>query len=287
MLSLIVLSVLLSSSQTQGETIPLDYVCPMDPDVRAALPASCSRCGMKLIVGVIDPIEYALDLRLRPRAPRADQSVELILAVNEPITGRPVQDFEIVHERPFHLFVVSEDLDFFLHEHPLLGRNHRFGLRIRFPKPGMYRLLCDFYPKGGSPQLLARTVLIPGTEGMSFSPVPGSLRPDISEKNGSNMTVELSMQPSIPIAGMKTLMFFRIKPADGLEKYLGSWSHLLAFSDDLVDGMHAHPFLADGGPQVQFNMIFPRAHTYRIWAQFQRKGVVNTVVFDVPVSELK
>jgi len=24
-----------------------------------------------------------------------------------------------------------------------------------------------------------------------------------------------------------------------------------------------------------------------MWAQFQRKGVVNTVVFDVPVSELK
>jgi len=240
---------------------------------------------MKLIAGVIDPIEYGLDLNLRPRAPHVDQSVELTFAVNEPHTGRPVQDFEIVHEKPFHLFVVSEGLDFFLHEHPLLGRDGRFRFRTRFTKPGMYRLLCDFYPKGGSPQLLARTVLIPGTQGMS--PVPRSLSPDLSEKNGLNLTVELAMQPSIPIAGKKTLLFFRIKPGDGLEKYLGSWSHLLAFSDDLVDGMHAHPFLADGGPQVQFNMIFPRAHTYRIWAQFQRKGIVNTVVFDVPVSELK
>ena len=287
MLSLILLSVLLGSAQSQVEALPLDYVCPMDPDVRAALPGSCSRCGMKLVAGVIDPIEVALDLKLRPRAPRVDQSVELTFAVNDPNTGRPVQDFEIVHERPFHLFVVNEGLDFFLHEHPVLGRDRRFRFRTRFPKPGMYRLLCDFYPKGGSPQLLARTVLIPGTQGMSLPPVPGSLSPDLSEKKGLNITVELSMQPSIPIAGMKTLMFFRIKPADGLEKYLGSWSHLLAFSDDLVDGMHAHPFLADGGPQVQFNMIFPRAHTYRMWAQFQRKGVVNTVVFDVPVSELK
>jgi hypothetical protein len=242
---------------------------------------------MKLIVGVIDPIEYGLDLRLQPRAPRPDQSVELIFSVNEPNTGRPVQDFEIVHERPFHLFVVSERLDFFLHEHPLLGRDRRFRFRTRFPKPGMYRLLCDFYPKGGSPQLLARTVLIPGTQGMLPLPVSDSLSTDLSEKNGLNMAVELVMQPSTPIAGMKTLLFFRIKPADGLEKYLGSWSHLLAFSDDLVDGMHAHPFLADGGPQVQFNVIFPRAHTYRMWAQFQRKGIVNTVVFDVPVSELK
>jgi hypothetical protein len=242
---------------------------------------------MKLIVGVVDPIEYSLDLGLRPRAPRVNQSVELRFAVNEPNTGRPVQDFEMVHDRPFHLFVVSGGLDFFLHEHPRLGRDGRFRFRTRFPKPGMYRLLCDFYPKGGSPQLLARTVLIPGTHGMSLPPLPGSLSPDLSEKKGLNMIVELVMQPSVPIAGMKTLVFFRIKPADGLEKFLGSWSHLLAFSDDLVDGMHAHPFLADGGPQVQFNMIFPRAHTYRVWAQFQRKGVVNTVVFDVPVSELK
>jgi hypothetical protein len=149
----------------------------------------------------------------------------------------------------------------------------------------MYRLLCDFYPKGGSPQFLERTVLIPGAQGMPRT--PRSLGSDLSEKSGVNMAVELLMQPGNPIAGMKTLVFFRIKPADGLEKYLGSWSHLLAVSDDLVDAMHAHPFLADGGPQVQFNLIFPRARTYRMWAQFQRKGVVNTVVFDVAVSELK
>jgi hypothetical protein len=287
MLSLILLFVLLSSAQSQVETQPKDYVCPMDPDVRAALPGSCNRCGMKLIVGVIDPIEYGLDLKLQPRTPRVDQSVELIFAVNEPNTGKPVQDFEVVHERLFHLFVVSEGLDFFLHEHPLLGPDHRFRFRTRFPKPGMYRLLCDFYPKGGTPQLLTRTVLIPRKHGMPLSLVAGSLNPDLSEKNSLNMAVELVMQPSIPIAGMKTLLFFHIKPADGLEKYLGSWSHLLAFSDDLLDAMHAHPFLADGGPQVQFNIIFPRAHIYRVWAQFQRKGIVNTVVFDVPVSELK
>ena len=65
MLSLILLSALLGSLQSQVETLPLDYVCPMDPDVRAALPGSCSRCGMKLIAGVIDPIEYGLDLNLR------------------------------------------------------------------------------------------------------------------------------------------------------------------------------------------------------------------------------
>jgi hypothetical protein len=50
--------------------------------------------------------------------------------------------------------------------------------------------------------------------------------------------------------------------------------------------IHEHPFIADGGPEIQFNVTFPRAKMYRVWVQFQRKGVVNTAHFDVPVKEL-
>ena len=50
--------------------------------------------------------------------------------------------------------------------------------------------------------------------------------------------------------------------------------------------MHTHPFLANG-PLVQFNVEFPRAGAYRVWVQFQRKGVVNTAHFDVPVARLE
>jgi hypothetical protein len=128
-----------------------------------------------------------------------------------------------------------------------------------------------------------KTVVLPGA-----SITPGSeLSPDLSSKTAENLQVSLSMQPSQPVAGMKTLMFFHLEPVDGLELYLGAWSHMLAASDDLIDMIHDHPFLADGGPQMQFNMIFPRARTYRVWVQFQRKGVVNTAVFNIPVSDLK
>ena len=50
--------------------------------------------------------------------------------------------------------------------------------------------------------------------------------------------------------------------------------------------IHTHPFLADGGPAMQFNLFLPRAATYRIWLQAQRRGVVNTVSFTVKVSEI-
>jgi hypothetical protein len=184
----------------------------------------------------------------------------------------------------FHLFIVSEDLNHFEHGHPILGSDLGFRHKTKLPKPGMYRLLSDFYPKGGTPQLVEQTLLVSGPASRSTAP---ELTADLSEKRGDNVYVELIMEPEIPIAGMKTLMFFRIKPADGLEQYLGAWGHMLAVSDDLVDTIHNHPFLADGGPQVQFNLVFPRARTYRVWVQFQRKGIVNTVAFTIPVSTLK
>jgi hypothetical protein len=58
-------------------------------------------------------------------------------------------------------------------------------------------------------------------------------------------------------------------------------------SDDLVDTIHDHPFIADGGPDMQFNIFFPREAAYRVWIQFQRKGVVNTVAFTIPVTALR
>ena len=84
---------------------------------------------------------------------------------------------------------------------------------------------------------------------------------------------------------MTTQMRFKLAPGDGLQKYLGAWAHMLAASDDLIDMMHTHPFIADGGSEMQFNLVFPRPRMHRVWVQFQRDGVINTVHFDVPVNE--
>jgi hypothetical protein len=279
------ISLLVLYGQEPAEAPALDFICPMDPDVRAAAPGQCPRCGMKLRVGVPDAIEYPMDLELRPRAVRPNVPVDLTFRVRDPKDRKPVRDFEIMHEKLFHLFIVSEDLDYFAHEHPTLAEDRAFRYRTTFRRPGIYRVLSDFYPKGGTPQLIARTVLVPGAD--SFAANPPQLKSDLATKQGPNMEIELVTEPPTPIAGSKTLLFFRVKPTDGLEQYLGAWGHMLVVSDDLVDMIHNHPFIADGGPQIQFNQIFPRARTYRLWVQFQRNGVVNTVAFTLPVSELK
>jgi hypothetical protein len=87
-------------------------------------------------------------------------------------------------------------------------------------------------------------------------------------------------------------MFFKLTPDKDIEQYIGAWAHMLAASWDEIDLIHSHPIYVtdpDEGAykQVQFNMIFPRAGIYKIWVQFQRAGVVNTIVFNVPVKNLE
>ena len=258
------------------------FICPMDPDVRSSQPGNCAKCGMKMVAGLPDPVEYHLDLDVTPRPPKPGDRANLTFSVHDPWKDRPVTSFQTVHEKLFHMFVVSQDLQVFVHDHPTLESDGNFHYGFAFPKPGMYRILGDFYPDGATPQLIAKTVMVPGA-----APKAVTLARDYAAKNAANLAVEMVTEPAAPIVGMKTIMSFQLKPGDGLEKYLSAWGHMLVASDDLIDLIHLHPFFADGGPQIVFNVTFPRARPFRVLVQFQRNGVVNTAHFDIPVQELK
>jgi len=261
---------------------PLDYTCPMDRDVRAGTPGKCPRCGMKLVLGIPEPLEYPVELSVTPRVPVQGGDVVLGFKIKDPKTGARVSKFEVLHEKLFHLFLVSQDLEFFVHGHPELLPDGSFRYQGKLPKAGMYRALADFYPSKGTPQLIAKTVLVPGGRVET-----AHLKSDTNPKHTKNLDIELVTDPPAPIAGFQTKLLFHINPSDGFEQYLGAWGHMLVASDDLIDMIHTHPFLADGGPQIQFNVTFPRARTYRVWVQFQRKGVVNTAAFTLPVGVLQ
>src|SRR5437867_649658 len=82
------------------------YICPMDPDIRSNNPGNCARCGMKLVAGIPDPVEFHLDLTVAPRAPKVGEKAKLKFVVHDPWKDRPVTNFIEVHEKLFHAFVV-------------------------------------------------------------------------------------------------------------------------------------------------------------------------------------
>ena len=254
-----------------------DWVCPMDPDVRAAKAGVCPRCGMKLVLHVPDRVEYPLEVTTSPALLRPGEPAALTFRVLNPTTNRPVRHFELVHEKLMHLFIVSENLEFFLHDHPVPRDDGSFQINVTLPYGGMYRLLADFYPTGSVPQLAVSTLFVAGGgQPAKLSPAPSK---------AANLTASLRMEPDEPFAGLEAKLFFKLDPADGLEPYLGAWGHMLVASADLIDLLHLHPFL-DTRPVIQFNVIFPRVGLYRVWTQFQRSGIVNTTVFTIPVKTL-
>src|SRR5258708_35912820 len=78
---------------------PLDYVCPMDKDVRSDKPGFCPRCHMKLVLGLPDDSEFPVDLKISPRGFRAGDKVQLTFRGSDPTTAKTVDAFQMVHDK--------------------------------------------------------------------------------------------------------------------------------------------------------------------------------------------
>lgn len=258
----------------QAAEKPVEFICPMDPEVRSKVPGKCPRCSMKLVAGLPDPREFRMNIQTSERPIRAGIPTQLIFEAVDPKDGKSVRDFEVIHEKLFHLFIVSSDAAVFAHEHPIKRFGPEFDLEWTFPKPGMYRLLCDYFPLGATPQLTVKTIFVAEGPGSAISALP------------SNTKVSLASEPAVPVAGMRTQLHFHLQPGNDLVPWLGAWGHILVASEDMVDLIHTHPFIAEGDDQMQFNVIFPRAGKYRMWVQFERQKIVNTATFSVDVTAL-
>jgi hypothetical protein len=269
---------------------PEQYVCPMHPEVRKPAPGKCPLCGMPLISRILEPVEYPVEFTFTPPSIPAGEPLTIDIRAFDPVTGAQVQNYEVVHEKPIHLFILSSDLEYFAHEHPMMVPGGTFRHRTTLPKAGIYKVFADFYPLNGTPQLVPKII---STQGFRRPIDETFVHParDIAPKESTNLRVSLSLDPGScdgcgPIPAKKTLLFIDLDPDDGLEQYLGAWAHMLIESNDLIDTIHAHPSVADGSGKMQFDIFFPRESIYRIWIQFQRLGKVNTVAFTLPVKGL-
>jgi hypothetical protein len=288
-ISLVTTGSLLLPAQTKIETTepvtpPPQFVCPMDPDVKSDKPGKCPRCGMEMVARILEPQAFILDLTVHPSSAPAGRPLEFAFRILDPANSHPAKDFEVIHEKLCHLFLVSGDLNWFLHDHPVLGADGIFRLPVTLPARGMYEAFVDLYPHNATPQWLTQFIYTenadPGT------PAVPDLKPDLSTQKDGDVTVSVELEPARPFVGQKTTLYCTPHPADGLEKWLGTYAHAFWVSQDLVDSEHTHPVTPEIGQngELTFQAYFPRAGTYRFWIQFQRRGTLHTVHFDIPVT---
>ncbi|MFY9573796.1 MAG: heavy metal-binding domain-containing protein [Blastocatellia bacterium] len=284
----------------QGE----EYTCSMHPDVRTNAPGICPKCAMTL-VPVTPAVSEDFDLRLDcvPKAPRPNQKIRLRFTVFNPKTGEQVKEFHVTHDKLFHLFIVSQDMNEFQHIHPTLESDGSFTIETVLPAAGRYKIYSDFYPRDGAPQVLQQNLTTAGYVTDLVAAVP-RLTPDTSLiRIVDGMKIELKLEPLQIIAGQPATLKFHLtdertgEPIRDLVPYLGAWGHTLTLSEDQSDYVHSHPeevvpetmdkSKLRGGPDVSFYSFLPRPGNYRIWTQFQRGERLTTVSFTVRAERLR
>ena len=304
-LALLLVAIVSLGAAQQTAAPPAEFTawfCPMHPEVTAAEAGRCRKCGMALVAGdPFDTREYTLDLATNPPSVKAGVATTMFFTVHHPGTGAFVTAFEAVHEKRYHLFVVSRDMEVFEHVHPEQQPDGRWKIDLTLPKPGSYQLLSDFLPTGGSPQFIGRTVETANFDGDLESQSP-HLQPDtVFTKTVGAITAHLELEPSILVEGQFGHLAFTLTDARSgqlvtdLQPYLGAFGHALILSEDMRDYVHSHPFEGPdsdvskglGGPTVTFEGYMPRAGRYRAWSQFQRNGEVITVPFTVNVATVE
>ena len=238
------------------------------------------------------------------------QPAALILNIKDG-NGESVSDMQIVHEKPIHLILVSDNLAEFNHLHPEAQSDGSYRVNFTFPHGGAYRLYADFTPANASQVVEQYKLTVSGdsvarvalTEDKSFTKSVDGLR--------------VTMQPSHALRASEALLLeFTVadeatgKPVTDLQPYLGSLAHFVLIPEDGSEYLHVHPMEGGGGEQnhegmmgkmhahmdsgpsaksasqvtVSAHATFPDAGLYKLWAQFQRAGKVITVPFVLRVN---
>ena len=289
-----------ASESGQAAVSPLQQevllACPMHPQVRSRAPGTCSICGMTLVpITTAAPLEYSVEIE-RPPGIVAGRPFRLRLTVRHPLSRAVVQDFDLVHEKRFHMFVIGADLAHYDHVHPEQQSDGSWYLDVTLPRSGRYRLYSDFLPSGGTPQVNNQPLMTSDVAAGEIEAAEGRLVPD---RQLNHVVGDLSVTLELPagglLAGREETFLYRLtdartgRPVEDVEPYLGAWGHSLAVSEDLAKVVHAHPVelvpagrpAARGGPVLTFKAALPEAGMYRIWTQIKRHGEISTAVFTV------
>jgi len=294
------------------------FMCPIHSDYTAEAPGMCPRDGMMLVPATpFDVRDYALDFQTVPAVPQAGEAVTLLFEVAHPGTGEIVRDFAMVHEQRYHLFVISQDMRHFEHIHPVQNASGAWSIDVVLPRPGYYKVLSDFVPRGGTAQFIARPLVTADYAGDLVAD-GARLEPDTDpSQTVGGLTATLSYDPATFVAGLYGHLNFYLteassgRPVTDLQTYLGAFGHTLILSEDMVDYVHSHPIdltmsfdeesgptlfmipmgvdpaTLRGGPEVTFDGLMPRAGRFRAFTQFRWRDELHTFAFsfDVVASE--
>lgn len=202
--------------------------------------------------------------------------------------GGKVADFDVFQEKLMHLILVSDDLGFFSHLHPVHQGSGHFQTNAVLPFVGAYTLFSDYKPAGDKEQISVLKLQMKGTEKSS-----NVTDMKITEKVVQDTRVRMSFSPKTVKANEDAIVTFGLKqldgkPVTGLGPYLGEKGHLVIIRKSVPltakDYIHAHAMKEGETSDISFTTRFPDRGLYKLWCQFNRKGQILTADFWVVIE---
>ena len=253
--------------------------------------------------------DFTFEFRTEPSEVKAEEQADLIVTVKN-LQGETVKDLQIVHEKPMHMIVVSEDLAEFYHLHPEPQPDGSLKTPFAFPNGGRYKVYADFTPQGAKQMVKMSEFSVTGE-----SRPKEELKPEGKfEKTIGDLLVRMQpggkFEAGNPVWLDYTVFDSRTKqPVTDLQKYLGEIAHFVVINKELNEFVHVHPLsrtdskndhshddgaehkhengTSDPEVTVSAHVIFPKPGIYKIWAEFQRNGKVTAFPFVVEVGQGK
>jgi hypothetical protein len=196
---------------------------------------------------------------------------------------QPVTSFALVQARQMHLVLVRHDLTGYQHLHPTMAVGGTWSVPLTLPNPGIWRAYADCTILDASGQQVALTLAVDLAVAGPYQPVavPAPAR----EFSVAGYTVTLEGTPQ---AGSTQPILFRVyrdgSPVTGLDRYLGSYGHLVVVRDGDLAYLHVHSDNDLAGGAVRFWVSAPSPGRYRAYFQFQVDGAVHTAEYTIQVT---
>ncbi|WP_143111539.1 hypothetical protein [Paenibacillus sp. BC26] len=215
------------------------------------------------------------------------REIEIELQVLDP-SGLPVERFTEDMTKLMHLIIVSADLSTFSHVHPVHEGQGKFKVKLSFPHGGRFLLISEFMPDDVGLTVYKKWITVGGTE-------PALEKLTVSESMQtvvSGVEVTLTAMPDMKEikAGEMAMLNFTLKDAATgnpikLEPFLGTSGHCVILNESATQYLHVHAVsdMSAGTSSVMFHTQFPKAGTYKLWAQFQYQGKVLVAPFVIKV----